>query len=155
MNTKPLMQATPYIRDLGPFDTNCCRSRVKTAWAHILLPGFQESFWTLVKRYKILLGNCNSGYGFPVASASLGWDYFVVGSTLAIYPSCFCRVSFHLDHFSEQGYCLVLELPMPTQGTRMDLWLGEGCAVAAAGLQCCGSAHLVLNYIFNFFFPPK
>lgn len=24
--------------------------------------------------------------------------------------------------------------------------------VAAAGLQCCGLAHLVLNYIFDFYF---
>lgn len=38
-----------------------------------------------MRRCKILLGNGNSGYGFSVASASLGWDYFVVASSLAIY----------------------------------------------------------------------
>jgi len=41
---------------------------------------------------------------------------------------------------------------MPTQETGMHLWQGEDCTVAAAALQCCVSAHLVLNYIFDFFF---
>lgn len=42
---------------------------------------------------------------------------------------------------------------MPSQGTKRYLWLDEDCAVAASVLQCCGSAHSVLNLVTdNFFF---
>lgn len=41
---------------------------------------------------------------------------------------------------------------MLTQATGMYLWLGKDCTVATAGLQCCGSASLVLNLSLILFF---
>lgn len=100
-NTKLLIQATPYIRTLGPFDTSCYTSRVKAAWAciHPAFCFFRRLFELLWRGLSCCWASVIQD-SLLVTSTNLGWDYFAVGPSSAIYPFCFCWVSFHLDNFS-------------------------------------------------------